>query len=145
MLRENKTSPAPIDHPCPTNLFMGRMQARGPSEQGWGYGGSEDGLSEQKPRGNWKMLAREGLAHIREDLRGSEEIHSYAPSQRKSQHLAICHTESPGVSPPFISPLCPALQDPLQPPLNERSYGTYSVLTGEWRKINTVNLMGNLD
>ena len=91
------------------------------------------------------MLAREGLAHIREELRGSEEIHSYAPNQRKSQHLAICHTESTGVSPPFISPLCPALQEPLQPPLKGRSYGAYSVLTGEWGKTNPVNWMGNLD
>ena len=134
LLRENKTSPALIDHPCPTNLFMGSVEARGPSEQGWEIWRQWAALSEQKPQRNWKMLAREGLAHIREELRGSEEMHSYAPNQRKSQHLAICHTESTSVSPLFISPLCPALQEPLQPPLKGRHYGAYSVLTGEWGK-----------
>lgn len=89
------------------------------------------------------MLAREGLAHIMEELRSSEEIHSYAPNQRKSQHLAPCHTEVVLSSLQLASGS--SLAGAIEPPLKGRNYGTYSVLTGEWGKMNSVNLMGNLD
>lgn len=118
-------------HPSPTNTPMRRTEARGPSGWGWGCGGNEEWPLRAGATGELEDASRGGLAHIREELGSSEEIHTYVSNQRKSQHLDSCYTEGTGVSLPFISPPCPALQEPLLPPAREGA--------------STVNLMGNLD
>ena len=138
LLRENKTTPAPIDQPCPTNLFMGIIEARGPSEQGW----------EIWRQWRWTFRA-ETSGELKDVSQGGLGPH-HGGAQEFWRNPLICPQPEQEAStwPPATQRWClsslqlacgSSLAGAIEPPLKGRSYGTYSVLTGEW------GFDGNLD
>ena len=122
LLRENKTTPAPIDQPCPTNLFMGIIEARGPSEQGWEIWRQWRWTFRAETSGELKDVSQGGLGPHHG---GAQEFwrNPLICSQPEQEPALGPLPHRGGVSPPFSSPVGPALQEPLSLHWREEAMG----------------------